>query len=150
MIITDVADKERVLRQSVDFWNPGKTIEWQHDGISLVMGKREGYYFYDLTGKEFMDVHLNGGTFNLGHRNPEIIQVLIDGMQELDIGNHHFPSFTRAALAETMAKSTPSNLKYSIYSTGGSEAIDVALKSARYATQKKIVSIKMVTTGILA
>lgn len=107
------------------------------------MGKREGYYFYDLTGKEFMDVHLNGGTFNLGHRNPEIIQVLIDGMQELDIGNHHFPSFTRAALAETMAKSTPSNLKYSIYSTGGSEAIDVALKSARYATQKrKIVSIK--------
>jgi acetylornithine/succinyldiaminopimelate/putrescine aminotransferase len=107
------------------------------------MGKREGYCFYDLNGKKLMDVHLNGGTYNLGHRNPEIIASLQAGMQEFDIGNHHFPSVVRAQLAEVMANATPDGLKYSIFSSGGSEAIDVALKCARYATKrKKIISIQ--------
>lgn len=66
-------DKDAVLKKSVQWWNPGKTRQWQKDGIDLVIGKREGYYLYDMNGKQLMDLHLNGGTFNLGHRNPEII-----------------------------------------------------------------------------
>jgi putrescine aminotransferase len=134
--------KESVLSQSINWWNPGKTKQWQEDGIDLVMGKREGYYFYDMDGKRLMDVHLNGGTYNLGHRNPEIIATLKDALNDFDIGNHHFPSITRAQLAEELYKCTPDSLHYSIFSAGGSEAIDVALKCARYATKrKKIVSI---------
>ncbi|MEH7114744.1 aminotransferase class III-fold pyridoxal phosphate-dependent enzyme [Neobacillus niacini] len=134
--------KESVLSQSINWWNPGKTKQWQEDGIDLVMGKREGYYFYDMDGKRLMDVHLNGGTYNLGHRNQEIIATLKEALNEFDIGNHHFPSITRAQLAEELYKCTPDSLHYSIFSAGGSEAIDVALKCARYATKrKKIVSI---------
>ncbi|MEH7380223.1 aminotransferase class III-fold pyridoxal phosphate-dependent enzyme [Bacillus sp. JJ1533] len=134
--------KESVLSQSINWWNPGKTKQWQEDGIDLVMGEREGYYFYDLDGKRLMDVHLNGGTYNLGHRNPELIATLKEALNEFDIGNHHFPSITRAQLAEELYKCTPDTLHYSIFSAGGSEAIDVALKCARYATKrKKIVSI---------
>lgn len=134
--------KESVLSQSINWWNPGKTRQWQEDGIDLVMGKREGYYFYDMDGKRLMDVHLNGGTYNLGHRNPELIATLKEALNEFDIGNHHFPSITRAQLAEELYKCTPDTLHYSIFSAGGSEAIDVALKCARYATKrKKIVSI---------
>lgn len=143
MISTNVLDKRLILDKSMKWWNPGKTIQWQNDGVDLVMGKREGYYFYDLDGKQLMDVHLNGGTYNLGHRNPEIISALQNGMKEFDIGNHHFPSIVRAQLAEELFKATPDNLQYSIFSSGGSEAIDVALKCARYATKrKKIISIQ--------
>ncbi|WP_216828743.1 class-III pyridoxal-phosphate-dependent aminotransferase [Alkalihalobacterium elongatum] len=135
--------KSTVLEQSINWWNPGKTKQWQTDGIDLVIGKREGYFFYDMDGKKLMDVHLNGGTYNLGHRNPEIISTLKSALDEFDIGNHHFPSIARAKLAEELSKATPSNLKYSIFSSGGSEAIDVALKCSRYATKrKKIVSIE--------
>lgn len=143
-MLTDTdTTKDIVLSQSIQWWNPGKTRQWQRDGISLVMGQREGYSFYDLTGKRYLDLHLNGGTFNLGHRNPEIIAALQTGLAEFDIGNHHFPSIARAQLAEVMEKATPPGLKYAIFSTGGSEAIDVAVKCARYATQrKKIVSIQ--------
>ncbi|MFZ7946713.1 MULTISPECIES: aspartate aminotransferase family protein [Bacillaceae] len=140
--MVEFASKKTVIDQSIQWWNPGKTSQWQKDGIDLVMGKREGYYFYDMNGKKLMDVHLNGGTYNLGHRNPEIIAALKEALNEFDIGNHHFPAMTRAQLAEQLSQCTPDGLHYSILSAGGSEAIDVALKCARYATKrKKIVSI---------
>jgi putrescine aminotransferase len=136
-------NKAKVLEQSINWWNPGKTRQWQEDEIDLVIGKREGYYFYDMDGKQLMDVHLNGGTYNLGHRNPEIISTLKEALNEFDIGNHHFPAMTRAQLAEELSKCTPNSLHYSIFSSGGSEAIDVAIKCSRYATKrKKIVSIQ--------
>ncbi|PLT32704.1 aspartate aminotransferase family protein [Bacillus sp. V5-8f] len=136
-------NKGEVLKKSIDSWNPGKTRQWQEDGIDFVMGKREGYYVYDMQGKELMNLHLNGGTFNLGHRNPEIIQTLKEAMDEFDIGNHHFPAIGRAKLADSLARSTPNSVKYSIFASGGSEAIDAAIKCARYATKrKKVVSIQ--------
>jgi putrescine aminotransferase len=135
--------KKEVLNRSIESWNPGKTRQWQEDGIDFVMGKREGYYVFDMHGKELMNLHLNGGTFNLGHRNPEIIQTLTESMEDFDIGNHHFPAIGRAKLAESLSRSTPSSVRYSIFASGGSEAIDAAIKCARYATKrKKVVSIQ--------
>lgn len=134
--------KREVLEQSIKYWNPGKTRQWQEDGIDLVIGKREGYYFYDMEGKQLMDVHLNGGTYNLGHRNPELIETLKNAMEFFDLGNHHFPSIARAQLAEDLIRFTPEKLEYCIFSAAGGEAIDVAIKCARYATKrKKVVSV---------
>ncbi len=66
-----------------------------------------------------------------------------DGMARFDIGNHHFPSLMRTRLAEELAKATPPGLKYSIFASGGAEAVDIALKSARHATQRrKIITIQ--------
>ncbi|NSL51052.1 class-III pyridoxal-phosphate-dependent aminotransferase [Calidifontibacillus erzurumensis] len=142
MLKLDIS-KEEVLRKSIEWWNPGKTRQWHEDGIDFVMGKREGYYIYDMNGKRLMDLHLNGGTFNLGHRNPEIILALKEALEEFDIGNHHFPSIGRAQLAEALARSTPKSVRFSIFGCGGSEAIDAAIKCARYATKrKKVISIQ--------
>ncbi len=136
------AEKQDFLLRSEEFWNPGKTLAWQDMGIDLVIGRRKGYYLYDMDGKRYIDVHLNGGTYNLGHRNPELIAVLQRGMEMFDMGNHHFPSLARTALAEELAKCTPGDLQYTIYGSGGGEAIDIAIKTARNATQKrKIVSL---------
>ena len=46
----------------MEYWNSGKTKEWLELKIDLVIGKREGYYFWDMDGKKLMDVHINGGT----------------------------------------------------------------------------------------
>lgn len=64
------ADKAEVLDAARKYRNPDKTDFWVNEGIPLVIGKREGYVFEDIDGKSFIDMHLNGGTFNLGHRNP--------------------------------------------------------------------------------
>ncbi len=63
-------------------------------------------------------------------------------MQHFDIGNHHFPSVARTALAQRLVESAPASITKVAFGSGGGEAIDIALKSARHATQRrKIVSI---------
>ena len=94
------ASKDEMLQKSREFWNPGKTDFWVETGIPLVIDRREDYYLYDMSGKRLLDVHLNGGTYNLGHRNPEVATAVAAAMSHFDIGNHHFPAITRTALAE--------------------------------------------------
>nr|WP_205861465.1 aminotransferase class III-fold pyridoxal phosphate-dependent enzyme [Planosporangium flavigriseum] len=131
-----------MIGKSKEFWNPDKTQFWQDSGVDLVIDRREGYYLWDMHGRRLIDVHLNGGTYNLGHRNPEVVAAVTAAMGHFDIGNHHFPSLARTALAEALIKSAPAGLTKVAYGSGGGEAIDIALKTARHTTQKrKIVSI---------
>ena len=94
--------KQQVFDKSIEYWNSGKTKEWLDLNIDLGIGKREGYYFWDMDGKQLMDVHINGGTYSLGHRNQEVIDALTDAVKSVDIGNHHFPSPLKVKLAETV------------------------------------------------
>jgi len=133
------AEKARILSGAHEHVIPGRVTVFNGLGIDLVMGRREGYRFWDVDGQEYLDFHLNGGTFTLGHRNPELLGVLRQSLETLDIGNHHFPSAARTALAELLTRLTPGNLQYSVFTSGGSEAIDVAIKSARYATGRRTI-----------
>ena len=134
--------KQEFIRKSIQFWNPGKTQFWQDAGVDLVIDRRQDYFLYDMDGRRLIDVHLNGGTYNIGHRHPELVEVLNRGTQRFDMGNHHFPALGRTALAEKLAKSCGGDLHYTIYGSGGGEAIDIAIKTARHAKQKKkIVSV---------
>jgi acetylornithine/succinyldiaminopimelate/putrescine aminotransferase len=135
-------DKEEVLDKAKEFWNPGKTQFWIDAGVPLVIDRREGYLLWDMSGKRLIDAHLNGGTYNVGHRNREVMAAIAQAMSRFDIGNHHFPSLARTALAEALIASAPPGLTKVIYGSGGGEAIDIALKTARHATgRRKIVSI---------
>ncbi|HEV7418861.1 MAG TPA: aminotransferase class III-fold pyridoxal phosphate-dependent enzyme [Mycobacterium sp.] len=134
--------KADVLERAKTFWNPDKTQFWTDAGIDLVIDRREGYFLWDMSGRRLIDMHLNGGTYNLGHRNPEVMQALSEGMQHFDVGNHHFPSVARTALAQKLVESAPASITKVAFGSGGGEAIDIALKSARHATQRrKIVSV---------
>ncbi len=136
------AEKSAVLRDSATFWNPHKVESWAANEVDMVIGRREGYHLYDMSGHRLIDMHLNGGTYNLGHRNPEIIAELKEAMDHFDVGNHHFPSIVRAALAKRLVETATPNMRYAVFSSGGGEAIDIGLKCARYATKrKKIVSV---------
>ena len=78
-----------------------------------------------MDGKQLMDVHINGGTYSLGHRNPEVIDALIEATKSVDIGNHHFPSPLKAKLAETVIKASTEGMKHVIYGSSGGEVIDL-------------------------
>jgi acetylornithine/succinyldiaminopimelate/putrescine aminotransferase len=134
--------KAEVLEQSKTFWNPGKTQFWIDEGVDLVIDRRQGYYLWDMSGRRLIDMHLNGGTYNLGHRNPEVVAAITDATEYFDVGNHHFPSVARTALAQRLVESAPDSITKVAYGSGGGEAIDIAIKSARHATKRrKIVSI---------
>lgn len=133
--------KEDLFARAIEYWNPGKTRFWLDQGIDMVIDRREGYFLYDMSGRRLIDLHLNGGTFNFGHRNAELVAVMKSALDYFDMGNHWFPSVARAALAEKLVKSA-AGMKYAIFGAGGAEAVEIALKTARYTTQRrKIVSI---------
>src|SRR5262249_55364250 len=136
------ASKGDMLAKSKEFWNPGKTQFWVDTGVPLVIDRREGYFIYDVEGKRLIDTHLNGGTYNLGHRNPQVVAPVTPAMQHFDIGNHHFPSLARTALSEALVRTGPAGITKVVFGSGGGEAIDIALKTARHATKRrKIVSV---------
>ncbi len=133
--------KQELFDKAIRYWNPDKTRFWQKAGIDLVIDKREGYCLYDMDGRRLIDLHLNGGTYNLGHRHPELVETLKAALDHFDIGNHWFPSVARTALAESLINISP-GMKYAVFAPGGAEAVDIAIKSARYATKRrKVVSI---------
>jgi acetylornithine/succinyldiaminopimelate/putrescine aminotransferase len=122
----------------------GKVNFFRFAGIDFVLGKREGPFLWDLSGeKRLVDCHCNGGVFNLGHRNQEILTTLKESIEDLDIGNHHLISEQRAALADALAQSMPGDIAYTVFGVGGGEAVDLAIKIARgFTRREKVVSAK--------
>lgn len=134
-------DKEQLYAKAREFWNPGKVDFWRGEGIDLVIDKREGYFLFDIEGRRLIDLHINGGTFNFGHRHPELVDTLKLALDHFDIGNHWFPSAARTAFAEEFIKVSP-GMDFCVFGAGGAEAVELAIKSARYATKRRrIVSI---------
>src|SRR3990172_9075009 len=135
--------KRTTLRLAHEYLMPNRVDTWLGAGVPLVICKREGYRIWDLDGRELLDLHLNGGTYNLGHRHPEVLGALREALERLDVGNHHFPSEARATLAQKLAQLTPGDLHYSVFVASGSEANDLAIRVARHATgRRKIVALE--------
>jgi len=140
--------KQRAVELCRRYLMPARVAAWENLGVPLVIGRREGYRLWDLDGHELLDLHLNGGTFNLGHRPREPLEALRTALESLDVGNHHFPSEARGELAERLANLTPGNLHYSVLVPSGSEANDLAIRIARRATgRRKIVALEAAFHG---
>lgn len=122
----------------------GKADFFQALGMDLVMGEREGVFLSDMDGdKRLVNLHCNGGVFNLGHRNPELTALLKQCLERYDIGNSHLMSRMRGALGERIAGSMPADLDYTVFGVSGGEAVDLAIKAARaYTGRVKILSAK--------
>ena len=135
--------KEEAIQAFEKFVSPAKVRFFSMVGIDFVPAKRESVWYWDLDGRRIMDCHCNGGVYNLGHRNPEIVSTLKQALEELDIGNHHLISEHRASLAEKLASLMPGDIERTVFGVGGGEAVDFAIKLARGHTgRKKIVYAK--------
>jgi len=115
--------------------NPGKIDFFEAAGFDAVMGERGGSSFGDLyDDRRWFNCHCNGGVFNLGHRNPLVLEAVQESLLHVDIGNHHLVSPARAALAERLSATTGDALPGVVFGVSGGEAIDLAIKVARAAT----------------
>ena len=126
-----------IYEEAAKVWNPNKVEVFRSFGVEMAMGEREGSVFKDLDGHSFITMHSNGGVFNLGHKNPEVMEALIEGARKVDAGNHYFPSEYKNALCEALLSVSPKSMKYVYMLNGGGEAIDAAVKFARRATKRK-------------
>jgi len=129
--------REQITGKFARHVSSGKVKFFAAAGVDFILGKREGIYMYDVDGKrKLINCNSNGGVFNLGHRNPEVIAAVKEAMEELDIGTHHTVSEHRARLAERLAGISPGDINRMVFGVSGGEVIDAAIKLARGHTKR--------------
>jgi acetylornithine/succinyldiaminopimelate/putrescine aminotransferase len=138
-MVQPFADRDLTSTAFAQHVNRGKVSAYADLGLDIVMGERSGSWFHDAFDpqRRWLNCHCNGGVFNLGHRNPRVLEAVRRGLDHLDVGNHHLVSGWRAELATRLSASTGDRLPGVVFGVGGGEAIDLALKVARAHTGRQ-------------
>ncbi len=95
--------------------------------------RAEGIWIEDLSGNRFMDFHGNN-VHHIGYGNPRLVRAIEQQMRELPFAPRRYTCEIAVQLAEKLAEITPGTLSKVLFTTGGSDAIEVALAYARAVT----------------
>jgi len=97
-----------------------------------VLTRGEGVYVWDDQGNRYLDAIAGIAVVNLGYGRSEIVRAMADQADRLPfaVGNI-FASEPAHQLAAKVAALTPGDLDWIHFTSGGSEAMEVALKLAR-------------------
>jgi 4-aminobutyrate aminotransferase len=84
-------------------------------------------------GRSWLDFHGNSA-HQLGYGHPKLIEALTDQLSDLPFVPRRFTSDVSVEFAEALIEAAPDGLDRMLMTTGGSDAVEVALKIARVAT----------------
>ncbi|MBE7637249.1 aspartate aminotransferase family protein [Sneathiella sp. P13V-1] len=93
----------------------------------------EGAYIIDGNGKKYLDFHGNN-VHHIGYGHPRLKEAITKQMDELPFAPRRFTCDPAVELAEKLAEISPGDLSKVLYATGGSDAIEMAMKVARAKT----------------
>jgi adenosylmethionine-8-amino-7-oxononanoate aminotransferase len=97
------------------------------------IGKGDGIYVTDGQGRRLIDGPAGMWCVNVGHRRQELAQVMYD--QAMDL-SYNSPWYTTnqpsAVLAERIAGHAPEGLSHVFFTTGGSSAVETALRFMQF------------------
>ena len=101
-----------------------------HDYPTAVSG--QGILIRDAAGKDYIDASSGAAVSCLGHSHPDVLAAMRAQLDKLEYAHTSFFT-TQAAeeLADDLAAHAPKGLGHVLYLSGGSEAIEAALKLAR-------------------
>src|ERR1700760_767630 len=91
-----------------------------------------GIFIRDQTGKDYIDASGGAAVSCLGHSHPDVLAAMRAQLDTLEYAHTSFFT-TQAAeeLADDLVAHAPAGLDHVFYVSGGSEAIEAALKAAR-------------------
>lgn len=112
------------------------------------LDRADGIYMWDTSGKRYIDGSSGAMVSNIGHSNPAVLDAMRAQMDKSTFGYRlHFQTDPSEALAEKIVEHTPEGLNRVFFVSGGSEAVESALKMARqYAlTQRQAQRTKIIS-----
>ena len=98
--------------------------------------KCEGVYIEDVTGRRYLDFHGNN-VHHVGYAHPHVIAAIKAQIDQLSFAPRRFASERSVELAEALGARFSALTGHAgkvLFTTGGSDAIEVAIKLARAAT----------------
>jgi len=100
--------------------------------------KAMGQYLYDEENLEYLDLLSGFGVFAVGRNHPTVISALqetltleLPNLVQMDV------SLLSGLLAEKILATTPDNTNKMFFSNSGTEAVEAAIKFARYTTKRE-------------
>jgi len=100
----------------------------------IVIVRGEGALLYDTSGRSYIDCVGGQGTANLGHAHPAIVNAITDQAQRLISLPESFYNDKRAALLSRLVSISPVGMDRVFLCNAGTEAIEAAIKFARFST----------------
>ena len=97
-----------------------------------LLDRAEGVYLYDTDGKRYLDGSSGAMVSNIGHSNPHVLAAMQAQMAKATFGYRlHFQNQPAEDLARMTAALMPEDLDRVFFVSGGSEAVESAIKLAR-------------------
>jgi len=108
-----------------------------HQSVSTpclsTIARAEGAYIEDTQGRRYLDFHGNN-VHHIGYGHPKLKAAISQQMDELPFAPRRFACEPATALAKKLSEIAPGELSKVLFTTGGSSAVEVAMKIARAAT----------------
>jgi taurine--2-oxoglutarate transaminase len=128
-------DEDTIRQLERDFvlypWVPQKGLN------PVIIDSAKGNYFYDPSGKKYLDFSSMFVFSNLGHADPRVVEAISRQAARLPTAASPFATEAKAKLAKLIAEITPGDIRKTFFSTSGAEANEGAIKVARMATGKE-------------
>lgn len=97
-----------------------------------LVDRAEGIYFWDQSGKRVIDGSSGAMVVNLGHGNRNVLDAMKRQMDRVTFAYRlHFENEPAEELATRLAEKMPGDLDRIFFVSGGSEAVESAIKLAR-------------------
>ena len=108
----------------------------------LLITDAEGIYFYDNTGKRYLDFSSQLMCSNLGHKNQVVIEAIVKQAEKLPYVAPGFITEIQLEAVEALRSVFPEKLSKFFFSTSGTAANEAALKMVR---QSQFPSYKVIS-----
>jgi taurine---2-oxoglutarate transaminase len=107
----------------------------------IIADRAKGVYLWDVDGKRYLDFSSQLMNINTGHGHPKIIKETTKQLERLAFAYPGMGTEVRAKVAAKIAEITPGDLRKVLFTLGGAEAVENAIKIARqYTGRRKIVT----------
>src|SRR6266536_2101475 len=105
------------------------------DAINPIAVERaQGRHFWDYDGNRYLDFASQLVNVSIGHQHPKVIQAIKDQAEKLATIGPPMATESRSRLGRLLAEVTPGDLSMSLFTNGGAEANENAVKLARWYT----------------
>ncbi|NOY14130.1 MAG: putrescine aminotransferase [Deltaproteobacteria bacterium] len=135
-------DRERVAKETIEnfanhinkgFLEYRKSVTEAGD-FALTEWKGQGSMLTDVLGREFIDVLGGFGIYSAGIRHPKIVAAVKAQLDRSPQYSQEMLDPLRAHLAKVLGNLTPGDLQYMFFNNSGTEAVEGAMKLAKFYT----------------
>ena len=125
---------EELVARRADLWAPCLAQDWPN----IPVERAEGVYLYGPDGQRYLDFLSGFGACNVGHNHPRVVEAAREQMERVV----HAPlgviaPETTLRLAWELGKVTPGGIDMFFFGNSGAEAVEGAIKLARYVTGRR-------------